>query len=221
MSVIAEFRLTSEELPLNEALTAVPGMVLDVEQTMAEDPEKPVLFVWAKGGDFEQFERALADEETIAEFEIMEQLTCERLYRIQIASTSDVGFYQFEVEVGTSRLDVSATHEGVDVRMRFSDQQALQEYFDRCREQGMDVSLRRLYQHETDNPTDNHYGLSAKQRETLELAYREGFFQIPRGTSLADVAAALDISEQAASERIRRAMAALIRTTLAPDDFEE
>jgi predicted DNA binding protein len=220
MSVIAEFRLTSEDLPLNEALSAVPDMVLDVEQTMAEDPEKPVLFVWAKGGDFEEFERELADEESIAEFEIMERLRCERLYRIQISSTSDVGFYRFDVEVGTSRLGVSATHEGTDVRMRFPDQQALQEYFDRCRGQGIDVSLRRLYQHETDNPTDNHYGLSAKQQQTLELAYREGFFEIPRHTSLADIADKLGISEQAASERIRRAMVALIRTTLAPDREE-
>jgi predicted DNA binding protein len=221
MSVIAEFRLASEELPLNEALNAAPDMILDVEQTMAEDPERPVLFVWARGGDFEQFERALANETAIAEYEVMERLTRERLYRIQISSTSDVGFYRFDVEVGTSRLDVTATHEGVEVRMRFPDQHALKEYFDRCRDQGMAVSLRRLYQHEASNPTDNQYGLSAKQRETLELAYREGFFQIPRETSLADVAAALDISEQAASERIRRATAALIRTTLAPDDLEE
>lgn len=71
---------------------------------------------------FEQFERALDSDDRIAEHEIVESLRGERLYRIQISPTTDVGFYRLDVEVGTSRLGVSATYEGVELRMRFPDQ---------------------------------------------------------------------------------------------------
>jgi hypothetical protein len=221
MSVIAEFRLSGTAIPLVEALQAVPGMVLDVEQTVAEDPDAPLLFVWAQGDDFERFERRLADDGKIAKFGVLESLCDERLYRIRISADSNVGFYRLDAEVGTSRLDVRATHEGVDIRMRFPNQQYLQEYFDGCREQGIEVSLHRLYHDQGGNEVNNQYGLSPKQRETLELAYREGFFGIPRQTTLGEVADALELSEQAVSERLRRATATLIQHALAPEEQEE
>jgi predicted DNA binding protein len=220
MSVISEFRLASEDIALMRALETVPQMILDVEQTIAEDPDQPILFVWAHGDNFEEFERALSADDSIAECEVVETLREERLYRIQISSAADVGFYHLDIEVGASRLDVSATHEGVELRMRFPDQQSLQEYFDRCRAQGIAVSLHRLYHDQTGTENDNQYSLSEKQRETLELAHGEGFFEVPRRTSLAAIAEELGISEQAVSERIRRAMATLISNALAPEGSE-
>lgn len=220
MSVIAEFRLASEDIALLSALETVPQMVLDVEQTIAVDPNQPVLFAWARGDDFEQFERALEEDDRIAEHETVESLCEEQLYRIQISPLTKVGFYRLDVEVGASRLDVSATHEGVELRMRFPDQQALQEYFDRCRAQGITVSLHSLYNDQTGTPNDNQYSLSEKQRKTLELAHRKGFFQVPRQTSLATIARDLDISEQAVSERIRRATATLVSNALSPEQPE-
>lgn len=220
MSVIAEFRLASEDIALLEALETVPKMVLNIEQTIAEDPDQPVLFAWAHGDDFEQFERALNEDDRIAEHEIVESLRGERLYRIRISPSTDVGFYRLDVEVGTSRLDVSITADGVELRMRFPDQQSLQEYFDRCRSQGIAVSLHRLYHDQTGDQNDNQYSLSEKQRETLELAHRKGFFEVPRRTSLATIAEELDVSEQAVSERIRRATATLISNALAPEESD-
>lgn len=220
MSVIAEFRLVSKDIALLAALKAVPQMVLDVEQTIAVDPDQPVLFAWARGDDFEQFERALEEDDRIAEHETVESLCEEQLYRIRISPLTSVGFYRLDVEVGTSRLDVSVTHEGVELRMRFPDQQALQEYFGRCRAQGIAVSLHSLYNDQTGTRNNNQYSLSKKQRETLELAQQKGFFAVPRQTSLATIAGELDISEQAVSERIRRATETLVSNALSPGQSE-
>lgn len=218
MSVIAEFRLASEDFALMRALETAPPMVLTVEQTIAEDPDQPELFAWVRGDNFEQFEHALDSDDRIAEHEIVDSSREERLYRIRISASTDVGFYHLDVELGTSRLDVSATHEGVEFRMRFPDQQSLQEYFNRCRAQGITVTLHRLYHDQTGNQNDNHYSLSEKQRQTLELAYRKGFFEVPRLTSLAAIAQELEISEQAVSERLRRATATLISNALFPEE---
>lgn len=217
MSVIAEFHLASPDIPTSKALNPVPDMSLHVEQAVAEDPKQPVIFAWGRGTDFEAFEAALAADETVAEFEVMESLCEKRLYRFRISPDAEVVLYPMDVEVGTSRLDIVATHEGLEMRVRFSDRAALREYFDRCREQGVTVSLRRLYHDQTGGDAGDEYNLSPKQRRTLERAYRRGFFDVPRSASLADVASELDVSEQAVSERLRRATATLIANTLDPE----
>lgn len=220
MSVIAEFRLASPEIALVGTLRSTPEMSVEVEQAIAEDPDEPVLFIWARGGDFDLFDRALAEDDAIAEHEVIESLNDKRLYRIRISGSTNIGLYRLNVEIESSRLDVRVTHEGVEARMRFADQQALQEYFARCRAQGVEVSLQRLYHDRTGEEATEKYGLSPKQLRTLEVAYREGFFEIPRRASLSDLARELDISEQAVSERIRRATTKLIGNTIAPGDVE-
>lgn len=218
MSLIAEFRLASPDIALVGALSAVPDMTLQVEQTVAEDPEQPVMFVWVCGDDFDRFERAVREDPTISEVSLVEALSEERLYRVRISEKTNVVFYALDVEVGTSRLDITATHEGLEVRMRFPDRDALQEYFERCRDHGVTVSLQRLYQDQTGNEDGQPYALSPKQQDALEQAYREGFYDVPRSASLAAIADELDVSEQAVSERLRRATAALIEHTLAPEE---
>lgn len=222
MSVIAEFRLSGANIPTVGALRAAPEMRLHVEQAVAEDPEEPLVFAWGRGGDFEAFERGLTDSADIESFDVIESLDGERLYCFRISADADVGFYAVDAELGTSRLDTVVSHEGLDLRMRFPDQDALQEYFERCRKQGVTVSLRRLYHDEEGDPHGEGHDLSPKQRSALENAYRRGFFDVPREAALGDIASAFDVSEQALSERLRRATSTLIEETLDPaiDDAE-
>lgn len=217
MSVIAEFRVAGPGIPTVGALAASPEMRLHVEQVVAEDPEEPLIFAWARGGDFEAFERALSESDVIKRFGVLESLDDERLYRIRISADAEVGFYAVDVELGTSRLETVASHEGLDLRMRFPDQDALQQYFDRCRDMGVTVSLRRLYHDDEGDPDGDGFGLSPKQREALEDAYQRGFFDVPRESSLSEVAGDFGVSEQALSERLRRATSTLIEETLDPD----
>jgi predicted DNA binding protein len=52
--------------------------------------------------------------------------------------------------------------------------------------------------------------LTDEQREVLQVAHDLGYFDVPRSATLADVAAELGISSQAASERLRRGHRQLI-----------
>lgn len=56
--------------------------------------------------------------------------------------------------------------------------------------------------------------LTEKQRETLELALLEGYYERPRETDLAALAEHLDISKSAVSQRIRNAETKLIKSAL-------
>lgn len=215
MSCIAEFTITSHAIPLTDALQRAPEMRLDVEQAVATDPERPVLFLWASGGDFEAFEAGLQRDDTVESPELMESLPGRRLYRVQISDDADAVVYPNDVEVGSSRLDVAFTTAGLHTRMRFPDRDALVEYRRLCNEMGLEMNVRRLYRGDAD--ATGGYGLSEKQRELLTLAAEEGYFDVPRDVPLATLADELGISPQSASERLRRGLASLIASTVCSD----
>lgn len=56
--------------------------------------------------------------------------------------------------------------------------------------------------------------LTEKQRETLELALEQGYYDRPRESELEDLAAHLDISKSAVSQRLRGAELKLIKNAL-------
>lgn len=59
--------------------------------------------------------------------------------------------------------------------------------------------------------------LTEKQREAVELALREGYYERPREADLAALAGTLDISKSAVSQRLRTAERKLIKSTLGQD----
>lgn len=56
--------------------------------------------------------------------------------------------------------------------------------------------------------------LTEKQRDTLELALKEGYYERPRNADLNDLSEILDISKSAVSQRLRSAETKLIKTAL-------
>ncbi len=84
---------------------------------------------------------------------------------------------------------------------------------DCCEDAHISLELTRVY-----NPTDPEagpwYGLSEPQREALTLAVRMGYYDIPRGCTTAELADELGISDQAVTERLRRAIGTFGRYAL-------
>lgn len=212
MSLITEVRIFSPEFPLMEALSAVPGMELRVEQTIAEHSEQPTLFLWAAGGNFEKFEAAVKADPTIEDLTQIEDMGVRRLYRVKVTAGTQMILYPTEAEIGASRLAVTASARGVDTRMRLPDRTALREFQKICDERGINFSLKGVYQSE--DPSPGQYELSPKQRTALEAAVKNGYYAVPRKVTLEELATELDISRQAASERLRRGCHVLIKNTL-------
>jgi predicted DNA binding protein len=212
VGVIAEFTFRHPGLPLMPSLQE-SGVRLDVEQAVAEDPDRPVLFVWASDGDLADFEDAVEDDDTVADVSVVEDADDRRLYRVRVSDDAPVTLYPMDDRMEASRLDVSSSADGIDARLRFPDRESLSEFQPRVEERGVDVTLRGVYS-ETDPVLDGEYGLSPKQREALVAAVELGYYEVPRQASLSDVADELGVSSQAASERLRRGVAAFARDTL-------
>lgn len=219
MTIIAELRVSGRGATLYEANQAAPGMRLELERAVVPVEGEPALYLWATGEGFEAFEAAMPDDPTVEGFEVVDEVDGRRLYRVTVDTTETADSTSIEQEVGASRLSATITAKGLEFEIRFPDWSALQRYVHLVREIGLEVSLQAVYPAEG-GPSRERYDLSQKQLTVLQRALSEGYFGVPRGTDLATVADELDISEQAASERLRRGLASLLESTIGRADAE-
>ncbi|MFB6166031.1 MAG: helix-turn-helix domain-containing protein [Haloarculaceae archaeon] len=161
----------------------------------------------AEGGDRDRLEASFAVDPTLAAFE---RLADSRIYQATLAGEArEVAFYPTLVETGGLIRDFVGDHRGWYLRTAFPDRSAHATFHEHCRGNGLEIDVERVY--ETDDAAgEDGLGLTRPQRELLSTALQMGYFEIPRESTLAAVAAELDISPNAASERFRRAVRTLV-----------
>jgi hypothetical protein len=213
--MIVEFDIDSDAL--SQVLERAPGTSLVIDHLDASRSIPLRALFWATGDD-EVFEATLAEQPTITAFERLARENDASLYRVQYAEEVP----EVEAHRASVALDGVVVHAENDgggwfVRMRFPDREAVAAFCERCWEVGFDLRIRAVYDRREGTP-EQRFGLTTAQYETLLTALRDGYFSIPRGSSLGEIADELDVSSQAASERLRRGMKTLVRATLADAD---
>lgn len=216
MSLIATFEI---ETPiLREALAAAPAMQLRTEALHAMGDRSPKAMVWMCGDDFEAFERGLEEDSTIARYEALTSDDDRRLYRVTLTEEGETAFtYPAAAEHDVVLLDMHGTRERLEVRARFPSRDALLAYREACRERDVTFRLEQLYHEEQvagDGGLDSPYGVTDAQCEALVTAMDEGYFEVPRGATLEDIAEQLGVTRQALSTRLRRGQENLLQHTV-------
>lgn len=208
MSLIAEFRACSPNLVLGPTLESVPGVEVELERQFAVEADHPIAFCWITANDFDALEEAIERDETIEDFDRIEIGDRRALYRLRRSDSNVVETYRRWMALDAELLSSYGTDGCWDVRMRFPDREAFTNYHEYLDDAGVSFELRRLSEGAGSNSSDDI--LTDSQREALQLAYENGFFDVPRGTTLGELAETLGISDQAVSERLRRGHSRLI-----------
>ena len=201
MSIVAEYQVDRPDYA--SVLDEFSGMCLSVEGMTTADCETISIVFWATGADFDAFETVLGRADDPIDVETWGEPTEGRkLYRMHLpAEATD---YHVWAEHGGVLLNCTLDGEGMVVRMRFPDREALVGYRRHCRERGCSFELRELVT--TDGQPAEHDPLTPPQRALLTAAVEGGYFEIPREMTMNDLATQFGISDQAASERLRRAL---------------
>lgn len=208
MSLIAEFDVQNPGTALSNALREFDDVELEIVQQVGTDPDRPYMFIWVDAADFGAWEAAMAADETVAGVEQYTEMDGERLYRMQITDAAESVSYGMWVRLGAEQLEAIWADGWWHVRMRFPDRAALAECQRWCEEHGVPFELRGIY---TDIAEERESTpLTPEQEAVLKTALELDYFEVPRGASMSDLAAELDVSSQAVSERLRRGHAALI-----------
>ncbi|WP_435125673.1 bacterio-opsin activator domain-containing protein [Halobaculum sp. D14] len=214
MSVIAEFSVAAEEFILGKALTQTAGLSIELEK-MIPTGDTTIPYFWVVGEGRSEFEAVLTSEPALSTFEAVDELDDRTLYRVEWDRSVDT-FVQTIVEHDAVLQDANGDADSWLFQLRFPDAHALSSFHTACRERGIDVTVEGLF-----NPIEPHSvdtsDLTEAQHSLLVRAYDEGYFEVPRKITLAELAEELGVSDQALNERLRRGLSTVIGATLQPD----
>lgn len=198
-------RPTLREAPVNEVV---------IEQLDAADDVPLRSVCWLDESSPGEFESALADDRTVAESTQVVETDYGTQYEVTYARDYP-GTDMYAAAVEEDGIFVTGHTRGNrwTIQMRFPDRESFSAFQDACREASLNVTVEQIDEHDT-APHADQYGISDPQREILLLATERGYFEVPRESSLADLAEELDVSSQAASERLRRGLDSLVEDAL-------
>ncbi len=208
---IVEIDLPSNEFALQRTLTVLPTVRFDIERVVAHGERHTMPFVWMRDGDDESIDRTLGDDPSVSNHQRIADLNGRRLYRIDCVDDVHT-LVQLLIGDGGTILAASGRDDRWTLRLLFPERTALSRTYETGREFGLGMEIRRIY--ELDEHHHEQFGLSTAHRETLITAFERGYYDVPRGTTLSELAAELDVSHQALSERLRRSYRALIKYTV-------
>lgn len=216
MGVIVEITLPSSEFELGRVLQMEGDANITLE-TMVPLGDRSVPFFRVKGMR-DAFENNVRSESAVADLEIVTEHDDEALYALDWDPSTDT-FFRTIYELNAHLLEATGGSDSWLFELRMPSHDALSEFQQACFDAEIPLDVMRIY-----NPTRPDagpwFGLTAAQRETLALAVEKGYYALPRGITTAELAEEFDISDQAVTERLRRAIDTLTRNTLLLDQEE-
>lgn len=212
MGAIATFSLPAEQFLLGRVTDA--GTAVEVEQ-LGIGKEAETHYFWVDSEASNPFERT-AHESPISAFQCLDRLPDWELYRGEWAVSEDALTAEL-VDSGPEVLSGRLRDDAWAFRLGFADLTRLPDFQRHCvQEADLDLQLDRVYKPVVSTSIETE--LTEAQREALVTAYEEGYFEVPRRTTLVDLAERMELSDQAISERLRRGQRELIRTHVIDDD---
>lgn len=205
--IITELTIPAEQFALEETLSTVPKVVVDVERVVAHTPTGIMPYFWIAGFDYEAFERAAKNDPSVEELIRIDEFEDTALYRARWVQNVECVVYTY-TKPGATLLDVMGRDEHWELRLRFDDEDDLTQFRTYVNENELGANLQRLY-HPSYPPSRSQSVLTEKQRETVLAGLRSGYYEIPRETRPSALAEEFGISAQALSKRFRRAHRAL------------
>lgn len=211
MSVIAEVRIPPDDFELGQILALDEASAIELE-TLVPSGDVTVPLFWV----YEPVEHGFLDTveryptvNSVTEVDVFEDRT---LFRLDWDASQD-HLFQCILDNEGQILGATGTSERWDFEIRFSRRESLSQYRTCCENAHISLEIISVY-----NPTHPGagpwYGLSEPQREALMLAVRMGYYDIPRGCTTEELANQLGISDQAVTERLRRAIGTFTRHAL-------
>lgn len=210
MTVIVDCSLPAQGFELGRILT-MEGETNIVLETMVPLGDRSIPFFRVKGAR-ESFEAVVGDHPTVNDIQVVSATDDETVYALDWDVSTDT-FFEGITEADAFLLEGRGGTTSWRFELRFPSHDALSTFQEYCRDNEIPIDVVGLY-----NPTDPEagpwYGLTTIQRTALSRAVEAGYYSIPREISTRELADEFDISDQAMTERLRRAIINLVTYTI-------
>jgi predicted DNA binding protein len=186
-------------------------------------------YAWITGDPepLDAFTESLTASEKTSSVSVLDTLSIEgssevqRLYRIEW-TVDELDVVRGIVDAEGAVLEGRSTNGYWRLRLRFPDHQQVAEFYQYLTDHAItDFHIESSYELERRSDRASKPWTS-EQREALSVAADRGYFEVPREGSLGAVGEALGISQQAASERVRRGVRNVVYDALGrPDVYDD
>lgn len=195
---------------------AAPEVEIEAERIAAHSSEWVMPCLWLTGLQGDRAEELIESDPSVDEVVEKEHFEEGEAYyhvawdqaverRINDFIDREGSILEARLEDGTWRVDI-----------RFVSRDQFEEFRRHLTEEGYSFQLLNLT--EVDAPHQGYRNLTRAQREALVVAARNGYFRVPRETTMERLADELDISHQSASELLRRGIENLVFSTLTVEE---
>mgnify|MGYP000669337399 CR=1 FL=1 len=171
----------------------------------ATDPV--VSLVWATGATDETLREALADDPCVRDADRLATAGDGWLFGVEWTADA-LGFVDALLEAGGTVWEAVGAEGRWELQVLFPDRQALSETYHRFEERGVSFEVDTV--HGLDAVYHSRYGLTEKERDALVTAFERGYYEVPHRVSTTELGAALGITHQAVSGRLRRGHGSLV-----------
>jgi len=220
MAVIAHLRIPADSFELGRILELEAPGTIELEN-MVPLGERAIPFFSVSDTVRDSFEKNVKAHPSVSRIIEVTRHDDERLYSLEWDVSRDV-FFQGVIDLDGQLLSGTGTAKKWEFEIRFPTHEALSDFQEYCSNARINVEVGRIY-----NPvrpgTSMWYGVTDPQRETLMRAVQGGYYSIPRQMSTQDLAEEFGVSDQAVTERLRRAVITLTENTLiaAQEELDE
>ena len=210
MTVIVGLHIPPHELELGHLLDELDDTCMRIDGHVRGDDGGVLLFsvADADGGFFD----SVRQHPSITSVDYLDTVRGRDVYAVSWETVPD-GILSELDDLDARLLGAQYGVDGMEISLSLPDESHLEEFKDRCEREGHSVEITRKFNHSRPE-SGSWFGLTEPQREALSLARKRGYFEIPRRCTVADLADEFGISDQAMSERLRRAVGRLVGNTM-------
>lgn len=204
MATVVDLTLPGDALPLG-------GLLLDEDARIRLERMAPVgnavlPFFWISDGSVDHIDSVIDEDPCVESTEWLATVDDSHLYEMNW--TDDLGGVVTALEESDGVILAGVGARGRwELRLRFPSHDRLRLFANRCREANIRFDVGGIYNPEAPSVQDK---LTRKQWETLSVAYEQGYFEVPRRATLSDLSEYFGVTEQAVSQRLRRALHGLL-----------
>ncbi len=224
MAVLATVRFAHREGALVYTLGELPDANVRVLREAGTDPEHGTSLFMFSGEDLPAIEATLAEDPSVAQTHPMPNYQGTHVFGIEFTRGTRLLAPKVTEQRGFSlearRTDPDSGICGWWERWLFPSRDDLNEVWEHARAESFEFDIVSINEFHPDGSAETG-ALTPEQRETLLFAYREGYFEEPRGTSLEELAEQMGLSSTAVGGRIRRGVNALVRATVVRESAGE
>ena len=160
-------------------------------------------------GDAERVARGFRNSEFVDSFDRLGATGGETVYSLGWSDRVPAAVRQVR-DTDCAVLSATGTDAGWSFELRLPSDDAASRFYGDYDDSDSPLTLRHTSAFGLSGQAERE-ALTPKQEATLTAALAAGYFDVPRGATLAEVAAEVGVSDTATSQRLRRGMANLLR----------